>query len=492
MGGMTSALAASPATGSQEDGAVENGPQSPRNIIFMVSDGMSLGVPSMAEPFSQLVRSRGTHWLDLAALPAVARGHLRSESLSSMVTDSSAASSAWATGSRVFNGAVNVLPDGTHLTPIGRLAREAGRAIGLVSTTQITHATPAGFASVQPRRADQHLIAPQYLDLVDVILGGGHEFFAADKRKDGEDLYERYRDHGYSVCRRKAQMLASSTAEKLLGCFWTGHLPYTIDQINQPAEHKHVPTLAEMTETALAMLSKKPGGFLLQVEGGRVDHAAHANDAAAMLWDQLAFDDAIGVVRQFVGNHPDTLVVITTDHGNSNPGLIGVGGAYRDSTECFERLAGITASFTTIYAGLRKLRNGDQPPAADDVIDVMRGHTQITIKNDEAEVIANVIAGHGAEDVHHQHRGIVGALGQTLANHTGIAWTGTTHTQDFCPTLAFGPGSGRFATLMHHTDVYGVLASLMGVEHTNPSISPEEAKRQVALPPESEDDLHWI
>ncbi|MDY7109537.1 MAG: alkaline phosphatase, partial [Planctomycetota bacterium] len=116
-----------------------------RNIIFMVSDGMSPGVPELAESFSQLVRGRSTNWHELARDPRTSRGYLQTGSLSSMVTDSAAASTAWASGSRAFNGALNVLPDGTRLTPVGRLARTAGRALGLVTTTTITHATPAGF-----------------------------------------------------------------------------------------------------------------------------------------------------------------------------------------------------------------------------------------------------------------------------------------------------------------------------------------------------------
>src|SRR4029434_4694557 len=108
---------------------------------------------------------------------------------------------------------------------------------------------------------------------------------------------------------------------RVLGLFWSDHLPYTIDRNREPAMQSRVPTLAEMTSSALQNLSHSPDGFLLQVEGGRVDHAAHDNDAASMLHDQLAFDDAIGVALEFAKEHGDTLVIITTDHGTGNPGL---------------------------------------------------------------------------------------------------------------------------------------------------------------------------
>jgi alkaline phosphatase len=463
-----------------------------RNIIFMVSDGMSAGVPALAESFSQLVRGRSTHWCALAEDPQTARGYLQTGSLSSMVTDSSAASSAWASGSRIFNGALNVLPDGTRLVPIGPLARAEGRAIGLVTTTTITHATPAGFIAVQASRNNEADIARQYLDVVDVALGGGGQFFSPDLRKDGLDLYGEYRARGYAVCATRRELMEAGPGSKLLGCFSPGHMPYTIDEMYQTEEARRAPTLAEMTRIALQRLIRTENGFLLQVEGGRVDHAAHANDAATMLWEQIAFDDAVGEVLAFVQEHPDTLVVITTDHGNSNPGLNGMGSGYRDSTACFERLAQSAASFTTIYSDLRGLVVDGAPPPADDVIDIMRRYSGLVINIGEAEAIARVMAGGRLDDLNHQHRSIVGALGQTLGNHTGIGWTGTTHTSDLALTLALGPGRGHFATLMHHTDVYGILTSLMGIDHVNPSMTDEAAKRYAAQLRSPALEMHWV
>src|SRR5690606_14792938 len=106
----------------------------------------------------------------------------------SPVTDSAAAASAWGSGSRIFNWAMNMLPDGRALTPIAPLAKRAGRAVGLVTTTRITHATPAGFAAAAPSRNLEDDIAPQYLDVVDVLLGGGRRHFDSAQRRDKRDL----------------------------------------------------------------------------------------------------------------------------------------------------------------------------------------------------------------------------------------------------------------------------------------------------------------
>jgi len=184
---MGRSVLARPAANQHDKSSITNS-RRPRNIIFMISDGMSAGVPSMAKPFSYLVRGKGTNWSQLASKKQTVQGLTETHSLDSLVTDSAAASSCWATGCRVPNGSINVLPDGTKLTPIMRLAHDAGLGTGLVTTTQITHATPAGFASVQRHRGDQHLIAQQYKGLVDVLLGGGREYFDPARRKDGLDL----------------------------------------------------------------------------------------------------------------------------------------------------------------------------------------------------------------------------------------------------------------------------------------------------------------
>ena len=438
-----------------------------RNIIFMVIDGMSAGVPSLAEPFSQLVRGTGTQWRKLADAPETVRGYLETASLDTMVTDSAAASSAWSSGSRVNNGAVNMLPDGTRLTPIAELARGSGRAVGLATTTTITHATPAGFAAVEASRDDQHRIAPQYLDLVDVALGGGVEHFEPASRPDDRDLFAEYRQGGYVVCRTREELTAVRDEHRVLGVFSRGHLPYTVDQRGRPEAHAHVPSLAEMTRSALATLGRAPNGFLLQIEGGRVDHAAHANDAAAMLWEQLEFDDALRVAVAYTRERADTLLVVTTDHGTGNPGLNGIGSRYTRSTECFERLAGVSASFVTLGAALKRAGGAGTPPPVDDTIEIVRTHTGITLARDEAGMVALARAGRPIGEINNQLGGFAGVLGQALGNHLGVTWTGTTHTSDLAITLAIGPGRTHFAGVQHHTDVFGVLTGLMGIRHRN-------------------------
>jgi len=460
--------------------------RAPKNIIFMVSDGMSMGVPSMAEPFSRMARGKGTRWFQLLQDPEAVVGLFETRSLDSLVTDSSAASSAWGSGSMVFNGAVNVLPDGTKLTPIAQLMKRAGKRVGLVTTTTITHATPAGFAAVTPNRDDEQTIAMQYLDVVDVLMGGGRRFFDAAQRADKRDLIAEYQQKGYAFWERREQVRGRERPEKVLGLFYAGHVPYTIDHKNDPQLWEQIPTLAEMTRAALEILSRSPKGFLLQVEGGRVDHAAHANDPAAILWDQLAFDDAVAVALDFVRQHPDTLLIVTSDHGNSNPGLNGMGEEYRDSEKCLERITKARGSYVAVQEQLRKAGT----PTADKVREVIREVIGVEISREEAEVIANVAAGKPAPTLNRAHANLVGVMGEVMANYLGVAWIGTQHTSDWTLVTALGPGKEMFAGIQPHKEAFHRMLRLSGISFRNPEMTPEQAKRYLARAPRIR-PVHW-
>jgi alkaline phosphatase len=293
-------------------------PKKLRGIIFLVSDGMSPGVLTLAQAFSKQVRNADTTWWKLLQRPDVVNGLMDTASANSLVTDSAAASSSWGSGHRVNNGMINVTPSGRFLEPIAWTLAERGIRTGLVSTASITHATPAGFASQVKTRDDEPSIARQYLDRVDILLGGGLEFFQASTRKDQQDLPAAYQAAGYQVA-FDAKTLASTNSQKILGLFAPRHLPFSLDRNHDDKLKETVPTLAAMATKALQTFLQSDKRFLLQVEGARIDHAAHLNDAAALLHDQLAYDDAAAAILAMLQDRDDVLVILTSDHGNSNP-----------------------------------------------------------------------------------------------------------------------------------------------------------------------------
>ena len=466
----------------------------PRNIIFMVADGMSPSVLPLAEHFSQLVRGKGLLWRALIDRPEAARALVDMASLNSVTTDSSAASSSWGSGARVFNGWVNMLPDGTKLTPIAAIARDRGRRVGLVTTTTVTHATPAGFVAVQKTRGNEDDIAVQYFGPMDVILGGGRQFLDASSRKDKDDLIGRFNRAGFSCVSSRGELMSlqppssgGKAPANLLGLFSPGMIPFSLDRNNSSALRESVPTLAEMVSAALAALQASPKGFLLQVEGGRVDHAAHNNDAAALLWEQLAFDEAIEVVLRFAERNPETLIVITADHGNANPGIGGKWAELRGESNGFVTLAKAKSSFGELMPKL----GGKQKLASSAVHDLMREAFGCEFTEDEVEAVRSAAAGVRKLSLNARLDKTAGILGQAVGNHTGIGWVSTDHTSDFVLLTALGPGSQRFSGQIRNTKCFENMVDLMGSKYRNPTMTPEQAGKFLRAPGFRHDAPHW-
>ena len=170
-----------------------------KNVIFLVADGMSIGTLSMGNLMNERQYGRTSHWIQLYRSDRpYHRGLMDMASADSFVTDSSAAASSWGSGHRINNGGVNWSVENEPLRPINHIFRDAGKATGLVTTTRITHATPAGFAAVVPSRNLEDEIAVQYLDAeVDLLMGGGDRHFSAEKRRDQRDLYGDFQKAGY-------------------------------------------------------------------------------------------------------------------------------------------------------------------------------------------------------------------------------------------------------------------------------------------------------
>jgi alkaline phosphatase len=429
-----------------------------RGVVFMVSDGMSPGVLTLAEAWSRLTRKRGTCWWELFNDRSAARGLMDNAAANSLVTDSAAASSAWGGGKRVNNGAINIATDGGEITPIAAILKKQSKArIGLVTTATVTHATPAGFAASVSARRDENAIAPQYLDRVDVILGGGSGFFERKSRPDKRDLAADFSKAGYQIVSTRDELLAAR-GEKILGTFTRGHLPFSIDRDHDEEIAKRVPALTEMTSAALSRFLEGDKPFLLQVEGARIDHAAHLNDIGALLGDQLAFDDAVAAVLAMTAGRDDILVVVTSDHGNSNPGLCGMGDAYAESTQRFERITRFKASHERIFSEWLKLKNGD----AAQLDSLIERHLQLTLKQEEVEALFNILNQRAVIEWNHQLEKPEGLLGQFTGNHTGIGWTGTTHTSDYTLVSAKGPQAERFSGIVINTDVFNHLVEMLG------------------------------
>jgi len=439
-----------------------------KNVIFLVSDGMSSGTLTLADLVKNAQYGESTHWVNLYESPdrPFHRGLMDMASLDSVVTDSAAAASSWGCGQRINNGAVNMNPDGRGLRTILEIFRDAGKGTGLVTTTRVTHATPAGFSSNVPQRGMEDQIAEQYAERdYDLILGGGHTHFDGSLRSDGEDLYQKMRNKGYVVARNKEEMNSAIGRSKLLGVFYDSHLPYTVDHKTLPELQAEVPTLAEMTETALRRLDRDENGFILQVEGGRVDHAAHGNDAAGMIYDQIAFDDAVKLVLDFTENRDDTLVILTTDHGNANPGLSAHGSGYRDSPLMLETLFNYKHSFEWINEELNFHWSDDSVEdsiTSGRVREVVEYATNTQIAEDEADMILQAYRGEFRAP-YRNRQGAGPVKAGVMANYNGIYFISTNHTSDYVELAAWGPGHEEIPYFVRNTALFDLMVEMAGV-----------------------------
>ncbi|MFJ8236724.1 alkaline phosphatase [Ureibacillus sp. NPDC094379] len=289
-----------------------------QNVIMLVMDGSSDDLSTLARWYKG----------EELALDSILTGGVKTYSAESAITDSGPAGTALGTGNKSNSGYVGVLPslvttpgvkpvaEKDHFKPVANVlegAKLEGKATGLISTSEIQHATPAGFSAHSPSRSNYNDIGEQQVyQNIDVVLGGGSE--ALNKtRKDGENLEKVIKEKGYDFITNREE-LKSTKSNKIWGSFAPSAVAYDFDRATtKPNE----PTIAEMTEKAINTLQKDKDGFFLMVEGSKIDWAAHANDPIGMISDFLAFDDAVKEALEFAEKDGNTMVIAVTDHGNS-------------------------------------------------------------------------------------------------------------------------------------------------------------------------------
>ncbi|AOY98471.1 alkaline phosphatase [Cupriavidus sp. USMAHM13] len=322
-----------------------------KNVIFFLGDGMG---PTTVTA-SRIYKYGETGRLNMESLKRTAR--IKTFSNDAQTTDSAPSMAAYMTGVKMNNEVLsmssdtkavapgldannnktinNCLPsNGKSVPTLLELAKARGKAVGAITTTELTHATPAATYSHICHRDAQYDIAAQavpggagfnaaLLDGVDVLMGGGRNHWTpydatTNKRgrADGRNLLTELQAKGYTVLSTRNEMMQASGG-KLVGLFSSNsHLEYEIDRVAGKGEGATQPSLADMTAKAIETLSKNGNGYFLMVEGGRIDHALHGTNAKRALEDTIAFDDAIKRALSMV-DLSNTLVVVTADHDHT-------------------------------------------------------------------------------------------------------------------------------------------------------------------------------
>ncbi len=436
--------------------------RTPRNVILFIADGAGPAHFTMARELTTHLGLR-----DRLHIDPYLTGSVRTNPARVRITDSASSATAYATGFKTENGAIAVDTLHRPLPTILEAAEAKGMATGLVATSRITHATPAAFAAHVPNRNMENEIAGQMLDAqIDVILGGGRRHFIPEARggdrSDDRDLLQEASAIGYQVI-GDMDALEDVQGGPVLGLFAESHMPYEIDVAENDASY--VPHIVRMTRKAIEILRRSDQGFLLMVEGSRIDHASHAHDAPAALRETLAYDEAFEAARAFAEEDGETLLVAVSDHETGGLALgrslldpeqadrVGEAPTYWQSLYAQawydwnpQQIAGVSASVGTLASALE---NGAD---AGDVLAAMAAVEEVT----SAESAA-------IEAARKENR-LAHVLGEIVARRAGVAWATLGHTATDVNLYAYGPGSDRLRGHLDNTDVGKRLFEALALE----------------------------
>lgn len=440
----------------------------PKHVLFFLGDGMGIATLTAARIYS--VGEDGELTID--TLPETA--FVKTYSNDSQVTDSAPSMSAYMTGVKMNNDVISMSTDTKAVSTNGKagpcsadngravptlleLAEKAGWATGAITTTRVTHATPAATYSHICHRDLEEDIAlqvtpgstgfnPALGDGLEVLMGGGSSQFlpkgvTGGNRSDGLNLVNKFTDAGYQYVANKTQFDAiPSDTTKLLGLFTPSHMAYDLDR-----DGNKEPSLSEMTKKAIQVLGHNQKGFFLMVEGGRIDHALHETTAKKALQDTVAFNDAIKMgideMKKIDPELKNTIIVVTADHDHT---LVLNGYAKR---------TGKTTSTNAGVLGLVKNYTDGNPSLDSDgmpytIIGFGNGENRV---NNARSAVAALTDDMTSGNTYHQEAAIRMPAGSETHGGTDV-FLGAT-----------GMGAEAFHGVMDNTNVFSLIRSASGL-----------------------------
>lgn len=434
-----------------------------KNVIMMVYDGQGIGGITC------------TRWYQgqPLALDEMAAGLCSTYMGDSIITGSAAAATAFATGHKTNRDHISVLPttriiiDGVSTPPekkrglpVATLlegAKLMGKSTGIIATSFIQHATPACFSAHTTNRSNYELIAEQQVHMgIDVVLGGGSMLLTPESdggaREDGENLIKVLKKNHYDYVTTRDQLLKTNRA-KIWGMFAKLSLAYEFDRRQL---HPEQPSLAEMTQKAIDVLTKNPRGFFLFIEASKVDWASHANDPVGVISDMLALDQSVEVALNFARRRDDTLVLVFPDH---DTGGMTIGN--NSTNEIYKEV-----SKEMVFAPLRKARLTGE--GVQEVLAATNDKSENKIKEIVSEYygITDLSESEVKDILNCTGRcQLSSILGPIISKRAYIGWTTIGHVGNDVPFHSFGPDRpvGHF----NNTDIAKICAQHMGLNLEN-------------------------
>ncbi|MFO7791323.1 MAG: alkaline phosphatase [Bacteroidota bacterium] len=419
-----------------------SGSNHPKYVFYFIGDGMSQQHIKLTEAFLYACNKDEPGYNKLAFDTLPASGSSTTHAANRLITGSAAAGTALATGHKTNIGHIALAPGGSEkYQSIADVMYDDGKKIGIITNVSIDHATPAVFYAHCKNRK-------QYFDIGKQMAESGFDFFGGggflEPEKNDTNLYNYLEENDYRVIREKNGISQIKAGEKtvlvnpVLGN--DAEMPYAIDR-----KYEGGYSLAEMTRAAIENLYADEG-FFIMVEGGKIDWAAHANDAATIIREVIDFDKAVQQALSFYAQHPDeTLIVVTSDH---ETGGLALGNAEMKYQTNFALLKKQRMSVEKLSA---LLQNGEIDETE---LPGVFGLENLTSRE---SLLVDKAKNHASDDVEEIEYGGYEPLpvtyNQILNTRAGTGFTTWKHTAAPVPVYAIGKGSETFSGQMDNTGI---------------------------------------
>ncbi len=472
----------------------------PKYVFYFIGDGMGPAQRQSAQYFYKIQTKNPQAKLLMNSFPSSALVTTHSDN--TMITDSAAGGTALATGFKTTNGLISKLPDGTNIKTIAEAAHDAGYVVGLATTARITHATPASFSAHNMSRGNENEIALDQLNSgFDYLAGGGYRHFVAkgnaqglkSKRKDGRDLVAEFETKGYTTfvgdkARDDFRAYQPEKGDKVLAPLAYSALGMEIDRRFSRQKENPMPALYELTAKGIQVLTAQEKPFFMMVEAGRIDYAAHCNDAPGTIYDTLALDAAIAQAYEFYKQHPEeTLIVVAADHETGGMAM----GISLDSKGYFLKLdellkvkASVEDALALVYPKMIKelpeeskrhqafLDYAAKKFGLTDLngreLKQLKSAMSVEDRNQELEVARQTNYGYA-------YTPTMIAVAHLVSERARISWTSYVHTSSVIVLSAIGVQAEAFNGFQDNTDVPKIMARAMDVKLSSFETGPSKA-----------------
>ena len=430
-------------------------------IFYFIGDGMGTNQVLASEMYLAELEGRiGRKPLLITQFPY--SGQVATFSASNGITDSSAAGTCLATGTKTNNGTLGLSPAKDTLRTVAEILQQQGYGIGIMTTVAIDHATPAAFYAKVPERHMYYQIGTQLAYTGFDFFGGAGFHQPADKHnKKAPNLYDLCEKQGYTIAHGYDDAQTKLSADKLILTQATDGidrtkkadcLPYAIDRTADAL------TLRQIVSTAIPYLEKKHDRFFMMVEGGMIDYACHGQDGATAIGETLDMDAALEEAYRFYLAHPDeTLIVVTADHETG--GLAMGNGGYVLNLQALQHQHCSSWILSDQLFALFK----DQTPTWEMVKELLSKqlgfYTAVQLTADEdtrLHDLYNKAVAHKNGKVKTLYK-TMNELGSTaiglLNAKAHLGWTSYDHTAHAVPVFAVGVGAERFTGWHDNTEI---------------------------------------